>query len=173
MRNDLCQDNCSIITDSHCSDEYSTRDSKEEKFNLVKREIHQNRTGNRFKKKKIKIHIQIKSQYTNTNENFSSEFIVRNNTIHFEKPYFICPLGYIPRKNRCGMFFSIQFKILLNCSWITVQCPRGTYQFENKCKNCWFGFYNADYGRTSCLQCPLHLSTRKMRSKSITECRSK
>ncbi|XP_044748344.1 sushi, von Willebrand factor type A, EGF and pentraxin domain-containing protein 1-like isoform X2 [Coccinella septempunctata] len=160
LTNEICKDNCSITTNSQCLNETVFSESEEEETNIIKREIqskghHRNRSNNkeRTRKKKLRINIQIKSQYDNNNTVIFTDLNIRNNTIHFKKPQFLCPLGYIPRKNRC------------------VQCPRGTYQLENKCRNCGFGFYNADFGRTSCLQCPLHLSTRKMRSKSITECR--
>ncbi|XP_045479696.1 sushi, von Willebrand factor type A, EGF and pentraxin domain-containing protein 1-like [Harmonia axyridis] len=149
----LCKTNCTVTTNSQCLEGIFS-ESEEEITNIIKREINQKNRSNRgrSKKKKLRINIHIKSQYNN-NTLVLTDLNVKNSTIHFSKPQFLCPPGYIPRKNRC------------------VQCPKGTYQLENKCRNCGFGYYNADYGRTSCSQCPLHLSTRKMRSKSITECR--
>ncbi|XP_062536901.1 sushi, von Willebrand factor type A, EGF and pentraxin domain-containing protein 1-like [Armigeres subalbatus] len=56
---------------------------------------------------------------------------------------------------------------------VCVQCPRGSYHnlTTNTCISCAIGSYNELTGQTSCIQCPLNYSTRKLNSKHSSECK--
>jgi len=56
-----------------------------------------------------------------------------------------------------------------------VHCPRGTYHnvTTNTCQGCHYGMFNNMTGQIECSKCPPHYSTRRMHSKSESDCRRK
>lgn len=100
-----CEDNCTVNTDTTCLEE----EIDEETTNIIKRDTtfeevpHKNTSRRRAKKKKINVKFQVKGKYVNhTEETQNVNLGAHNISIHYYKPRFICPSGFVPRKNRCG-----------------------------------------------------------------------
>ncbi|KAK9871009.1 hypothetical protein WA026_009969 [Henosepilachna vigintioctopunctata] len=154
LTNEICVDNCTISTNSKCLDEVSN-EKEEEISNIIKRHAPRPKSTqnkNKRRRKKFRINIQVREKYSKDSR-ILTKLDHKSGSIVFDQPQFICPAGYISKRDFC------------------VQCPRGTYQVKNKCLSCEFGFYSSEHGVTSCTPCPQHFSTRKLRSKSITECK--
>ncbi|KAL3266100.1 hypothetical protein HHI36_010286 [Cryptolaemus montrouzieri] len=154
LSKEVCTENCSVSTKSECIGQ-TQKELEEEETNIIKRDTSKVKSTQKSKskkrRKKLKVNIIMKGKYSNTTQIFS-EITHGNSSIYFGKPQFVCPVGYIPRRNKC------------------VQCPKGTFQIGEKCENCGFGFFNSRFGQISCTPCPLHFSTRKLRAKSVTDC---
>ncbi|XP_050300407.1 sushi, von Willebrand factor type A, EGF and pentraxin domain-containing protein 1-like [Anthonomus grandis grandis] len=158
LENLMCYGDCLIDLQSECKLEEaeedtnelaSTKRRKKREEEVVSKRIHKKR------KNRLSMKFQVKGKYINETNLKEVNVPGLNGTMRLEKAKFICPNGFIPRKNRC------------------VQCPRGTFHniTTNICQSCDFGSYNDKVGQTSCIVCPEHHSTRKMHVKSFSECR--
>ncbi|XP_015834822.1 sushi, von Willebrand factor type A, EGF and pentraxin domain-containing protein 1 isoform X1 [Tribolium castaneum] len=147
-----CEENCTVNTDTTCVD-----DPEEEKTNIIKREttdeVPHRRRG---KKKRINVKFQVKGKNVNhTQETQNINLGSHNISIHYNKPKFFCPPGFVPRKGRC------------------VQCPKGTFHntTRNRCQSCPFDTFSDKLGQSLCTPCPKNHSTRKVHSKQIGDCK--
>ncbi|XP_018576720.1 uncharacterized protein LOC108915230 [Anoplophora glabripennis] len=163
VNNEICIENCTIDIESECELE-----TDEEVFNIIIRrrrnifEEVRTRTRNKNKKHKNKIYMkfQIRGKYLNETHSEYQDIRLRNGyniTIRYNKRRYICPVGFVRRKNKC------------------IQCPKGTFQDNatNKCQSCAFGYYNDKLGQTKCFSCPSNYSTNKLHSKNSADCKGK
>lgn len=110
MQNSICSGNCSINTETECNYEKS-----EEETNIIKREAqfevvpHKNKS--KKPRKRLNVKFQVRGKFVNgtlTNETMNATVFTfkkgYNVNVNFHKPKFLCPLGFVPRKNRCGGF---------------------------------------------------------------------
>lgn len=110
------KENCNFNTIINCENEEESR--QEEETNIIKRDTEaQQRKRKAKKRKKINIKFNIKAEYdkeavlngTVLQKNLQKRlkhrnFIEPNATITLQNPKYGCPVGYIVRKNKCGMF---------------------------------------------------------------------
>lgn len=109
----LCiDDTCSIITDvSEC-----TIEKEEEKSNKIftKRDIrnyqavpHKNK--NKKLKGKLNIKFQVRGKFLNSTSTINQNTMLSssyNITLKRRDKKFLCPRGFVPRKNRCGKYIT-------------------------------------------------------------------
>lgn len=105
ISNEMCTENCTINMNWECDFE-----AKEEEQNRIMRkrnaeyeEIpHRNRNK---KRKKLNVKFQVRGKYINDKSVMSGGMTLPsgfNASIQFNRKAFICPVGFVPRKNRCG-----------------------------------------------------------------------
>ncbi|CAH0560178.1 unnamed protein product [Brassicogethes aeneus] len=155
LSNNLCEKDCDIDLKYNCEDE---QEKREEQSNIIKRDVknfeyvpHRNRY-----RKKLNVKFQVRGKYIyEKNDTQITLANGQNGVLKLDKTEFLCPLGFVPRKNRC------------------VQCPKGSFhnRTSSKCQSCPIGSYNDKLGQTLCIPCPMYHSTRKLRTKSMSECR--
>ncbi|CAG9762396.1 unnamed protein product [Ceutorhynchus assimilis] len=160
ISNTICTSkDCNIDITSECEAEKSEEDTnkisrrKRQSGATILEEVPHKNLRHK-KKKKMNLKFQVRGKYSNESiDQFNVASL--NGTVKMKKVKFVCPKGFIPRKNRC------------------VQCPRGTFHnsTSNVCQSCNFGNYSDTLGQTRCTQCPPNHSTRKMHTKSFKECR--
>ncbi|CAH1159654.1 unnamed protein product [Phaedon cochleariae] len=154
---EICIGNCTLETETECEVEKEEEESNKimSKREIVFEEVpHRNRTKKH--RRKFNVKFQVKGKYLNETSNITHSVLPSgyNVSIHYKELKFICPSGFIPRKNRC------------------VQCPKGTFHnaTTHKCQSCPFGYFNNKLAQTECTSCPLNFSTRKMHSKTMRDC---
>ncbi|XP_060530297.1 sushi, von Willebrand factor type A, EGF and pentraxin domain-containing protein 1-like isoform X2 [Cylas formicarius] len=158
LSNEICSEGpCSVNLSTECD-----RESIEESSNriVIKRQVFQevpHRNKEKRNKKRLNVKFQVRGKYVDGAKTPSTKLRLHNAnaTLKYGGIKFVCPAGFIPRKNRC------------------VQCPRGTFHNEtgNRCQSCDFGFYNDELGRTRCKPCPPNHSTGRVHCKSAKECK--
>ncbi|CAH1105370.1 unnamed protein product [Psylliodes chrysocephalus] len=152
VNTELCTENCTLSTDFDCKAE-SLPEINKNISNIVKRETKRNKNWHR-----VNVKYKLRRKYNKKSKMLSNSQIKLKSgykaSINYETKI-ICPLGSVQRKKKC------------------VYCPRGTFHNEtrNICQSCQFGKYNNIIGQTSCVQCPIHYSTRKLRSKKLADCK--
>nr|XP_023016002.1 sushi, von Willebrand factor type A, EGF and pentraxin domain-containing protein 1-like [Leptinotarsa decemlineata] len=159
INSEVCTGECKIETKSECE----TEQQEEESNKILKKRAvnyeelpHRNRT--RKHRRKLNVKFQVRGKYVKPTLGGVKFLRLRkgyNASIRYDAVRFICPPGFVPRKNRC------------------VQCPRGSFHNEtrNRCQSCPFGFYNEKLGQSECISCPVHHSTSKLHSKKLEDCK--
>lgn len=115
INDEICTSNCTINAKSECELE-----AKEENLNKILRKRqsdfeaipHKNRNK---KRKKFNVKFQVRGKYINNTSLLPKGFILPNGynaSIRYDKIKFICPSGFVPRKNRCGKLSKI-FNLIL------------------------------------------------------------
>lgn len=181
-----CSDNaCDVSANTKCDIE---EEADEEETNIIKRatrdtEVLPKKRNKKKKKLSVKFHLRTDKDIqamlnnsviqSNIEKHFKNMVNVKNTTVSFDIPKYKCQLGFVLKKNKCGTINKCVTIALFNSFYILVQCPKGTYHslISNKCQSCPMGYYNEDVGKTVCKTCPLHHSTRKLHSKSRSECK--
>ncbi|KAH1026828.1 hypothetical protein HUJ05_000441 [Dendroctonus ponderosae] len=167
ISNNICTGLCEIDLKSECEVEKSEeesnkllsrrrrRDSAGKKSQSLQGVPHKNSRARQRKRNRLNVKFQVRGRYLNESKGPDLRLETHNSSVKLKNAKFVCPEGFIPRKNRC------------------VQCPRGTFHnaTSNICQSCDFGSYTDRLGTTSCLQCPPNHSTRKIHSKNASECR--
>ncbi|XP_055618198.1 sushi, von Willebrand factor type A, EGF and pentraxin domain-containing protein 1-like [Toxorhynchites rutilus septentrionalis] len=189
MKNHLCgeQIDCTITTEMPTCEDVEEPDEKS-KYHIVKREISteqksksRKHLGKRDERTIMKINVytklskrlgmwkydgkksdnikRVKAELQNINENerLRKQLSALNIDLSVLKldETIRCPNGSVAKKLIC------------------VQCPRGTYHnhTSNGCISCPIGTFTNVTGKSECVHCPLHHSTRKPNSKHSTECK--
>lgn len=75
---------------------------------------HKNRNK---KRKKLNIKFQVRGKYINDTSVLPAGIVLPNGlsgSIRYDKSVFICPVGFVPRKNRCGnvLKFFLDFSVV-------------------------------------------------------------
>lgn len=118
INNNVCNESCTTDWRTKCKPE-----DDEEKNNEIMRfrrnDFEQIPHRNRNKKrKKLNLKFQVRGKYINGTANGFERTIVSsgyNVSIRLDKKMFVCPPGFIPRKNRCGknrLFTSIYREVI-------------------------------------------------------------
>ncbi|XP_030767169.1 sushi, von Willebrand factor type A, EGF and pentraxin domain-containing protein 1-like [Sitophilus oryzae] len=170
FENEICTGNCKTNLTSDCLDEQLEEETnaivkkrrrsippEETKGNMnsTNEVLHKNIRMNRRNKKRLNVKFQLRGKLKISTKQINVTSSHINGTITVRKTIFTCPVGFIPRKNRC------------------VQCPRGAFHngTSNICQSCDFGYYNDKLGQTNCTSCPVNYSTSKMRAKNFKDCK--
>lgn len=112
MQSTICSGDCVINTETECDSEMI-----EEETNIIKREaqyeVVPHRNKSKKSRKKINLKYQVRGKLVNLNNEtqtidpnvfptkYGSKLKVHNQRIKF-----LCPVGFVPRKNRCGIIFT-------------------------------------------------------------------
>lgn len=98
-------DNCTVDIKAECD-----REQKEEEFNKILRkrqadyEVVPHRNKNK-KRKKVNVKFQVRGKFLNGTKTVNEEITLQhgnNASVKYGKVKFLCPDGFVPRKNRCG-----------------------------------------------------------------------
>lgn len=92
-------------------------EAKEEELNKIMRKRHTDyeeipHKNRNKKRKKFNVKFQVRGKYINGKSIASGGMMLPsgyNASIQFNKKAFICPVGFVPRKNRCGEIFVLIF----------------------------------------------------------------
>lgn len=123
---------------------------------------------------------QVKEELKNLNSNEKLKKRLKNIDIDLSylklDELIKCNKGSIAKNLVCGENLNtFRFNFGSNNTFFIAQCPRGSFHDikQSTCESCPFGSYNNLTGQTTCKACPENFSTRKIHSKSESECRQK
>lgn len=104
IKETTCGDDCEVKTNTTCEEDEET----EERTNIIKRkadfeEVTHRNNNIRRRNNKINVKFQVRGKYVN-HTHLADNITLGNNQLYirYQQPTFICPIGFVPRKNRCG-----------------------------------------------------------------------
>ncbi|ENN79605.1 hypothetical protein YQE_03956, partial [Dendroctonus ponderosae] len=109
ISNNICTGLCEIDLKSECEVEKSNkllsrrrrRDSTGKKLQSLQRVPHKNSRARQRKRNRLNVKFQVRGRYLNESKRPDLRLETHNSSVKLKNAKFVCPEGFIPRKNRC------------------------------------------------------------------------
>uniref|UniRef100_A0AAR5P549 Sushi, von Willebrand factor type A, EGF and pentraxin domain-containing protein 1 n=2 Tax=Dendroctonus ponderosae TaxID=77166 RepID=A0AAR5P549_DENPD len=115
ISNNICTGLCEIDLKSECEVEKSNkllsrrrrRDSTGKKLQSLQRVPHKNSRARQRKRNRLNVKFQVRGRYLNESKRPDLRLETHNSSVKLKNAKFVCPEGFIPRKNRCAKAQSV------------------------------------------------------------------